>query len=71
MNYLRFTQYAYLLAGFIFAFDAFQKFEAGETNKAYLSAGFALVGVFMFFFRRKFAKNLTTTTKKPSSWKSE
>jgi hypothetical protein len=64
MNYLRFTQYAYLLAGFIFAFDAFQKFEAAETNKAYLSAGFALVGVFMFFFRRKFAKKFDDHNKK-------
>jgi LPXTG-motif cell wall-anchored protein len=64
MNYLRFTQYAYLLAGFIFAFYAFQKFEAGETNKAYLSAGFALVGVFMFFFRRKFAKKFDDHNKK-------
>lgn len=64
MNYLRFTQYAYLLAGFIFAFDAFQKFEAAETNKAYLSTGFALVCVFMFFFRRKFAKKFDDHNKK-------
>jgi hypothetical protein len=64
MNYLRFTQYAYLLAGFIFAFDAFQKFESGETNKAYLSAGFGLVCVFMFFFRRKFAKKFDDRNKK-------
>ncbi|MDN3678089.1 hypothetical protein QWY90_12305 [Flavobacterium paronense] len=64
MNYLRFTQYAYLIAGFIFAFDAYQKFEAGETNKAYISIAFTAVGIFMFFFRRRFAKKFDDHNKK-------
>jgi mannose/fructose/N-acetylgalactosamine-specific phosphotransferase system component IIC len=65
MNYLKFTQYAYLLAGFIFAFDAYQKYQDGDTNKAYISIGFAAVGVFMFFFRRNFGRKFQERNKKP------
>jgi len=65
MNYLKFTQYAYLIAGFIFAYDAFQKYQEGDTNKAYISTAFAVVGVFMFFFRRNFSKKFQDQNKKP------
>ena len=72
MNYLKFTSYAYLLASILFAFDAYSKYQANETNKAIISGIFAAVGVFMFFFRRKFgrkydnsnlSKDITNTNK--------
>ena len=65
MTYLKFTVYAYLLAGILFAVDAFQNYQAGETNKAYISGAFAAVGIFMFFFRRNFNKKFQDRTKKP------
>ena len=65
MNYLKFTQYAYLIAGILFAVDAFQKYQLGEINKAIISGIFALVGVFMFFFRGNYAKKFSERNKKP------
>ena len=64
MNYLRFTQYAYLIAGLVFAVDAFIKYQEEETNKAIISAIFAVIGVFMFFFRRNYAKRFDQRNKK-------
>lgn len=64
MNYLRFTQYAYLIAGLVFAVDAFIKYQEEETNKAIISAIFAVIGVFMFFFRRNYANRFDQRNKK-------
>jgi hypothetical protein len=64
MNYLKFTQYAYLIAGIIFAYDAFTKWQS-EDSSYVLSAIFAAVGVFLFFFRRRFAKKFEDRNKKP------
>ncbi|WP_309613422.1 hypothetical protein [Flavobacterium sp.] len=63
MNYLRFTQYAYLLAGILFAIDAFVKWRSQENFT--ISAIFAAVCIFLFFFRRKFAKKFDDHNKKP------
>ncbi|MCF6129179.1 hypothetical protein L1S35_05795 [Flavobacterium sp. AS60] len=63
MNYLRFTQYAYLLAGILFAVDAFVKWQGKENFT--ISAIFAAVCIFLFFFRRKFAKKFDDHNKKP------
>ncbi|MEO5777886.1 MAG: hypothetical protein ABIQ27_13360 [Flavobacterium sp.] len=63
MNYLRFTQYAYLLAGILFAIDAFIKWQSKENFT--ISAIFAGVCIFLFFFRRKFAKKFEDHNKKP------
>jgi hypothetical protein len=65
MNYLRFTQYAYLLAAILFGIDGFREFNAGNKEGAYLRFAFTAVGVFMFFFRRKFAKKFDDQNKKP------
>lgn len=64
MNYLKFTQYAYLIAGLIFAYDAFTKYQEADTNKAIISGIFAAIGVFMFFFRRNYAKRFDQRNKK-------
>ncbi|MES2411180.1 MAG: hypothetical protein V4535_07015 [Bacteroidota bacterium] len=62
MNYLKFTQYAYLLAGILFAIDAFVKWQAKENFT--ISAIFAAVCIFLFFFRRRFAKKFEDHNKK-------
>ncbi|WP_293873996.1 hypothetical protein [Flavobacterium sp.] len=62
MNYLRFTQYAYLLAGILFALDAFVKW---QSHQSYTISGlFAAVCIFLFFFRRNFAKKFDDQNKK-------
>lgn len=63
MNYLKFTQYAYLIAGVLFAFDAFSRSQKGENY--IISIVFAAVCVFMFFFRRNFGKKFEERNKKP------
>lgn len=55
MNYLKYTQYAYLVAGLIFAYSGFAGLNSG-TDKPYLNFILAAVAIGMFFFRRKFAK---------------
>jgi hypothetical protein len=62
MNYLKFTQYAYLIAGILFAIDAFNKWETDNGN-AILEAIFAAIGIFMFFFRRKFGRKFEERNK--------
>ena len=62
MNYLKFTQYAYLIAGIIFAYDAFRTWETDNGN-AIIKSIFAAIGIFMFFFRRKFAKKFDERNK--------
>ncbi|WNM19971.1 hypothetical protein [Flavobacterium capsici] len=64
MNYLKFTQYAYLIAGVIFAYDAFTKWQSEDANYV-ISLVFAVIGIFMFFFRRRFAKKFDDRNKKP------
>jgi uncharacterized membrane protein len=54
MNYLKYTQYFYLLFAGFFAYDAFTKYTNNESF--YLQIFFVVLAVFMFFFRRKFAK---------------
>jgi len=65
MNYLKFTSYAYIIVAILFAVEAFIKFQDGETNKAILMALFAAGSVFLYFFRRNFAKKFEERNKKP------
>lgn len=55
MNLLKYTQYAYLVAGILFLVDGTMKLNSGESN-AYIILGLGVVAIGMFFFRRKFAK---------------
>lgn len=64
MNYLKFTQYAYLIAGIIFTYDAFTKWQSEDSNYV-ISLVFAVVGIFMFFFRRRFSKKFDDRNKNP------
>lgn len=63
MKYLKFTQYAYLLAGIIFAIDGVTKLFSNESNNAVISFVFAFIGIFMFFFRRNYAKRFEERNK--------
>ncbi|RTY65836.1 hypothetical protein EKM05_09870 [Flavobacterium sp. GSP27] len=63
MNYLKYTQYVYLVFGAYFIYDGFIKLNAEEENP-WLSFMFAGLAVFMFFFRRKFAKKFEDRNKK-------
>ncbi|MGH2665746.1 hypothetical protein [Flavobacterium sp.] len=63
MNYLKHTQYIYLLAGLFFVYDGFSKLNSG-TDAPYLSFCIAGAAIVMFFFRRKFAKKFDNYDKK-------
>jgi positive regulator of sigma E activity len=55
MNYLKYTQYVYLVAAVFFTYKSISVWNAG-TDEHFLFLGIAILSVFMFFFRRKFAK---------------
>jgi LPXTG-motif cell wall-anchored protein len=56
MNYLKYTQYVYLVAALFFVYKAIDIWNDG-TDQHFLFLGIALLSVLMFFFRRKFANN--------------
>ena len=56
MNYLKFTSFVYLVAAAFFLYDAYARF--GEGKSYWLSVLLAVVAVFMFFFRRRFAQKI-------------
>jgi hypothetical protein len=63
MNYLKYTQYVYLIAGLLFAYDGFTKLNSG-TDMPYISFILAVAAIGVFFFRRKFAKKFDNQNKK-------
>jgi len=54
MNYLKYTQYVYLFAAAFFIYKAITVW-SNETDEHFLFLAIAVLSVFMFFFRRKFA----------------
>ncbi|WP_428230354.1 hypothetical protein [Flavobacterium sp.] len=62
MGILKYTQYLYLLIAAAFIFDGFTKLNSSENP--WLSFIIAGVSVFMFFFRRKYAKKFDDHYKK-------
>lgn len=63
MNYLKYTQYIYLVAAIFFAVRAMEIWDQ-DNDQHFLFLGIAILSVFMFFFRRKFAKKFEDTNKK-------
>ena len=63
MGYLKYTQYAYLIVAVVFIYDAITKMNA-ENDTPWLSFLIAGMAIFMFFFRRKFAKKFEGRNKK-------
>lgn len=62
MNYMKYTQYAYLVAGIILLIDGVLKLNAADKN-AYLIMAMGVVAIGLFFFRRKFAKKFEDRNK--------
>lgn len=60
MKYSKIFQYAYLVFAILFIYDGITKWKNG-INGAYLSFGLAALAIFMYFFRRKFAKKYDNT----------
>ena len=63
MGYLKYTQYVYIAFAVYFIYDGVTKLNEGNANYA-LSFIIAGMAVFMFFFRRKFAKKFDDRNKK-------
>ena len=63
MNYLKYTQYVYILFAVFFIYDGITKLNEGNDNST-LSFIIAGLAIFMFFFRRKFAKKFDDRNKK-------
>lgn len=55
MKYSKFFQYAYLVFGVLFLYDAISKYMS-NSEVAYASILLGVLAIFMYFFRRKFAK---------------
>jgi LPXTG-motif cell wall-anchored protein len=64
MNYLKYTQYIYLVAAIFFAVRAIEIWDQ-ENDQHFLFLGIALLSVFMFFFRRRFSKKFEDRNDKP------
>ncbi|WP_395050649.1 hypothetical protein [Flavobacterium sp.] len=64
MQYLKYTPYLYLILGVAFIYDGITKWnDTTATPKISLFIGG--LAIFMFFFRRRFAKKLEDRNKKP------
>lgn len=59
---MKYTQYAYLVAGIILLIDGVLKLNAADKN-AYLIMAMGVVAIGLFFFRRKFAKKFEDRNK--------
>ena len=55
MKYAKFFQFAYLVFGALFLYDAISKYNA-TGDIVYPSILLGVTAIFMFFFRRKFMK---------------
>lgn len=63
MGYLKYTQYIYLAFAAYFIFDGVTKLGA-DNDAPWLSFAIAVMAIFMFFFRRKFARKFDQNKKK-------
>lgn len=62
-NYMKYTQYAYLIAGVILLVDGGMRLNEAADNNAYLILAMGVVAIGLFFFRRKFAKKFDDKNK--------
>lgn len=54
MIYFKYVPYLYLVAASFFLFDAYLRMQDNETPA--ISLAFAVIGIFMFFFRRRYPR---------------
>ncbi|MGO4822412.1 MULTISPECIES: hypothetical protein [unclassified Flavobacterium] len=57
MGYMKYTPYIYLIFGLYFIYDGIAKWNEPDATPI-LSLLIASVAIFMFFFRRNFAKRM-------------
>jgi len=62
MKYLKYTQYVYLVIGLFFIYDGIAQYASNKEGYL-LSFIVAAVCIFMFFFRRNFAKKFEERNK--------
>lgn len=62
MNYLKYTQYIYLIAAVFFIYKGITLLNNG-TDMAYIAFGMAILAFVMFFFRRFYAQKFNNTKK--------
>jgi hypothetical protein len=63
MNYLKYTQYVYIIIAIAFIYDGITKLNEPDATP-WLSFLIAGVSIFMFFFRRKYARKFDDHYKK-------
>jgi len=63
MKIFQIFQYAYLIFGALFLWDAITNWSI-DRNRSYMSLFFVALAVFMFFFRKRFAKKFQDRDKK-------
>ena len=63
MTYLKYIQYFYLIAAVLFVVDGFMNLNSAERSP-WISFFFGAIALFMFFFRRNFAKKMSDQNKK-------
>lgn len=61
MNFLKYTSYLYLAFGIYFLYEGYTKWNTNESPVLYLIIG--CLAIFMFFFRRNFAKKFEDRNK--------
>ncbi|PVX46275.1 hypothetical protein C8C85_2117 [Flavobacterium sp. 103] len=61
MNFLKYTSYLYLVFGIYFLYDGYTKWNTNESPLLYFI--FGGLAIFMFFFRRNFAKKFEDRNK--------
>lgn len=64
-NYSKFTQYAYLIAAILVTVEGYNQYRAGNMGQAAIMGFFTVIGIFMFFFRRRYARRFGDYNKKP------
>ncbi len=62
VKYYKFFEYAYLVIAIIFIVEAFLNWKI-NSQKSYIYLAFAVLAIFMYFFRKKFRKKFEDSEK--------
>ncbi len=62
-KYFKFFEIAYLVIAIVFIVESVLRWNS-EPNKAYIFLAFALLAIFMYFFRKKYRKRFQKNERK-------